>query len=51
MHRALLILSLVAGDIHPEIASVYLNLGMMYQEVDNTQATLDSYQINLQSSL
>lgn len=35
MHRALMILSLVAGDNHPEIASVYLNLGLMYQEVEN----------------
>lgn len=35
MHRALLILSLVAGEIHPEIASVYLNLGLMYQEIEN----------------
>jgi len=35
MHRALLILSLVAGEFHPEIASVHLNLGLMYQEVDN----------------
>jgi len=51
MHRALLILSLVAGDNHPEIASVYLNLGLMYQEVDNQQATIDSYQINLQQNV
>lgn len=51
MHRALLILSLVAGDNHPEIASVYLNLGLMYQEIDNQQATIDSYSINLQQNL
>lgn len=48
MHRALTILSFVAGDNHPEIASVYLNLGLMYQEVENNQATIDSYSLNLQ---
>ncbi len=51
MHRALLILSLVAGEIHPEIASVYLNLGLMYQEIENQQATVDSYTINLQQNI
>lgn len=51
MHRALLILSLVAGDNHPEIASVYLNLGLMYQEIENHQATIDSYTINLQQNV
>jgi hypothetical protein len=51
MHRALLILSLVAGDYHPEIASVYLNLGLMYQEIENHQATIDSYTINLQQNV
>jgi hypothetical protein len=39
---------LVAGDTHPELASVYLNLGLMYQEVEQQQATIDSYTINLQ---
>lgn len=34
MHRALNILSLVAGQNHPEVASIYLNLGLMYQEVE-----------------
>lgn len=47
MHRALNILSLVAGDSHPEIASIYLNLGLMYQEVEQQQATADAYAINL----
>lgn len=35
MHRALAILNLVTGDYHPEVASIYLNLGLMYQEIDN----------------
>lgn len=34
MNRALQILSLVAGEVHPEIQSIYLNLGLMYSEVD-----------------
>lgn len=51
MHRALNILSVVAGDNHPEIASIYLNLGLMYQEVDHQQATQDSYQVSLQQNI
>jgi len=42
---------LVAGDTHPELASVYLNLGLMYQEVEQQQATIDCYTINLQQNL
>jgi len=30
MYRALHILQIVTGDYHPEIASIYLNLGLMY---------------------
>ena len=30
MNRALTILQLAAGDIHPEIASIYMNLAVMY---------------------
>jgi len=48
MFRSLNILYLVAGDTHPELASIYLNLGLMYQEVEQQQATIDSYAINLQ---
>lgn len=43
MNRALAILNIVAGENHPEIASIYLNLGLMYQEVEQIQATIDSY--------
>lgn len=50
MHRALNILSLCAGDVHPEIASIYLNLGLMYQEVEQIQATVDSYKMSLQQN-
>ena len=48
MYRALNLLCMVAGDSHPEIASIYLNLGLMYQELEDQQATIDSYSINLQ---
>ena len=47
MHRALNILTLVAGQNHPEVASIYLNLGLMYQEVEQIEATVDSYQMSL----
>jgi tetratricopeptide (TPR) repeat protein len=32
----------VCGEYHPEIASLYLNLGMMYQEVENHEAAVDA---------
>jgi len=51
MHRALNILSLVAGQNHPEVASIYLNLGLMYQEVEQISATVDSYQMSLSQNV
>jgi hypothetical protein len=51
MTRALGLLSLVAGDQHPEIASIYLNLGLMYQEVDQPLDTAEAYQNNLQQNI
>ena len=33
MYRALSILKMCSGDYHPEIGNIYLNLGMMYQEI------------------
>lgn len=42
MWRALSILQLSCGEHHPEIANIYLNLGMMYQEVDNQEAAADA---------
>jgi lipoprotein NlpI len=41
-------LSVVAGDVHPEIANIYLNLGMMYQETEQNDAAVQSYLSNLQ---
>jgi len=35
MYRSLHILKMCCGDNHPEISSTYLNLGLMYQEIDN----------------
>lgn len=51
MQRALCVLTLVAGDVHPEIASIYLNLGMMLQETENHEAAVTSYISNLQQNI
>jgi len=44
MWRALNLLQLSCGEYHPEIASIYLNLGLMYQEVDNYEASIEALQ-------
>ena len=51
MQRALSVLTLVAGDVHPEIASIYLNLGMMFQETENHEAAVSSYISNLNQNV
>jgi hypothetical protein len=35
------------GEYHPEIANIYLNMGMMYQEAAKDEAALDAYQLYL----
>jgi tetratricopeptide (TPR) repeat protein len=44
MWRSLNILQLSCGEYHPEIANIYLNMGMMYQEVDNNEAAIEILQ-------
>ena len=43
LHRSLKILQASIGEYHPEIASVYLKLGLVYQEIDNMDAALEAY--------
>jgi len=43
LHRALNILQSSVGDYHPEIASIYLKMGIIYQEIDNMEASLEAY--------
>lgn len=43
MHRALNILKIAAGENHPDISSIYLNLGLMYQDFDHFQAAIDCF--------
>jgi len=43
MYRSLSILKVVCGANHPDISSLYLNLGLMYQDIENYQAALDCY--------
>lgn len=47
LHRALNILQASIGEYHPEIASLYLKLGLVYQEVENLDATLEAYNQHL----
>ena len=37
-----------AGDYHPEIGNIYLNLGLMYQEIQALPEALEVYQLHLQ---
>ena len=48
MYRALSILKMSGGDYHPEIGNIYLNLGLMYQEIQFMQEALDVYMLHLQ---
>jgi hypothetical protein len=43
MYRSLNILKIVCGDNHPDISSIYLNLGLMYQDFENFQAAIDCF--------
>ena len=47
MHKSLKILQVVCGDNHPDISAIYLNLGLMYQDVDNYNAAIDCYMDSL----
>jgi len=38
---------MVAGENHPDISSIYLNLGLMYQDVDNFHASIDCFMDSL----
>ena len=51
MYRSLKLLKMIAGDNHPEIGSIYLNLGLMYQEVDMNPDAIDCYQNNLKQNV
>ena len=43
MYRSLNILKIACGDNHPDISSIYLNLGLMYQDFENFQAAIDCF--------
>lgn len=43
MYRALSILKVSAGEDHPDIAALYLNLGLMYQDFEHYQASIDCF--------
>ena len=43
MYRALAILNVCAGDNHPDLAAIYLNLALMYQDIENHHAAIDCF--------
>lgn len=43
LHRGLAILQASIGEYHPEIATIYLKLGLVYQEVENMEGALEAY--------
>ena len=49
MFRALYILEITSGESHPDVAAMYLNMGHMYSEIDQNQASIDSYHKALNS--
>jgi hypothetical protein len=47
MYRALTILKISGGENHPDISSIYLNLGLMYQDFEQFQAAIDCFMESL----
>ena len=47
MQKSLRILEVTTGSNHPDLSSIYLNLGMMYQDVENFHAAIDCYMESL----
>lgn len=43
LHRALNIMQASVGEYHPEIASIFLKMGLVYQEVEHYDAALEAY--------
>ncbi len=48
--RALNILQSSVGEYHPEIAAIYLKLGLVYQEVDQMDAALEASMQHLEQT-
>jgi len=44
MYRALNILKMVCGLKHPDVSSIYMNLGLMYQDCELFYQAVDCYQ-------
>lgn len=47
MQRAIKILSQVCGDNHPDISSIYLNMGLMYQDADMMDRAISAFKESL----
>jgi len=51
MSRALIILKTIAGENHPDIASLYLNTGLMLKDMDRIPEAVNYYKRSLQASV
>ena len=51
MYRSLNILKIVGGEGHPDVANIYLNLGLMYQDFEKYQPAIDCFQESLKKTL
>ena len=43
LHRGLAILQASIGEYHPEIAGIYMKMGMVYSEMEQLDAALEAY--------
>lgn len=50
LKRAIYIKEVCCGDLHPELASSYLNLGVMYMEIDNPEAAIECFEKALEQN-
>jgi tetratricopeptide (TPR) repeat protein len=51
MSRALIILKTIAGENHPDIASLYLNTGLMLKDMDRIPEAVNYYKRSLHASV
>ena len=50
LNRSLAILQNSIGEYHPEIAGIYMKMGLMYQEVEDMDSALNSYTEHLEQT-
>jgi protein TIF31 len=51
MYRSLKILKAVCGENHPDISAIYLNLGLMYQDLENFESAILCFKESLRRNI